>query len=192
MTRAAWLAVAVALVATSAARAQSLVPTGPTDRARLDTLPHGARFRWADPRRVFAGLSDRDVERAMSFEAHEERLFFLAVLDANGWRAVPDSAEYELVVARSSRALTQTISTPDPRNQERIDPCAGQLPQNCRRPREIVYPPRVTRETVTEIRQLYAVVRLRDGATRWWIVLGPDPGNVPIALLQMLRNGQEH
>ncbi|MBX3132643.1 MAG: hypothetical protein KF689_04570 [Gemmatimonadaceae bacterium] len=168
------------------------VPVGPTDRIRLDTLPYGARFRWADPRSVFAGVSDRDVERAMSFEAHEQRRFFLAVLDANGWRAVPDSAEYALVALKSTRAIRNVTFVPDPRNEERPDPCAGQLPQNCRPPRQIHYPPRRVVEDQTEVRQLYAVVRLRDGATRWWIVLGENPGGVPVALLQMLRNGHEH
>jgi hypothetical protein len=177
---------------TNAASVQSPLPSGPTDRRLLDTLPPSALFRWADPRSVFSGLSESDVERAMSFDAHEQRRFLVAVLDASGWRAVPDSAEFELVAAKSTRTLWRNVSTPDPRNEGYVDPCIGQLPQHCRRPPRVVYPPRVTRESTTELRQLFAVVRLRDGATRWWIVQGENPGDVPVALLRMLRNGQDY
>lgn len=166
-------------------------PTATSGRPRLDSLPFGARYRWADPSTVFTGLSPDEIERSMSFASHETRRLFIAVLDANGWREVPDSADFELVVGAVSRTYESVGSVPNPRNDAPHDPCVGQSPRRCVPQPRPQYPPISVRQSVTDLRRLFAVVRLRDSSTRWWIAPHGKEGEVSIALLQMLRNGQD-
>jgi hypothetical protein len=128
-------------------------------------------------------------QRGTTVNAHVARLRedASAVLRANGWRETTvDSADCHLAMVRVERTGERTVTTPDPRNQER-PPRRGDASTKstvpCQEPVYRDYPPHIARALFTEHKVGYSIKRRADGATRWWVLemMGDDEAALFVA-----------
>lgn len=170
-----------------------VLPTGPTDRAVLRALPTVATYRWGYPSAHFSGVSAEDDSASVSFAAHELRRYSSEVLRLNGWREAGEgeAAEFELAVMRVERTAEWKERRQDPRvrgpdpNSCRNKPAAQRA--NCIEPMPREAPTVLITVRGTEVRHAFAIVRLRDGATAWWV--SPQQSEIQIATLRLLQAG---
>ncbi len=137
-------------------------------------LEQNARYRWATPDSLVRGLTTEDAESVTS-----PRVLALSepvgtVLRANGWRAVPDSAAYELAMFTVARTVmrreerTEYFQNPD----SRLPRCDASL--GSKQPRCTTAAPPTTRSVLVNVPQterwVFLILRRRsDGATRVWV-----------------------
>lgn len=171
------------------------IPTGPMDRGILRTLPTVATYRWGLPSAHFSGVSADEDAASLTFAAHEQRLFASEVLRLNGWHEAPagSAPQFELAVLRIARTAEWQETRADPRGQM-PDPnsCANRPPAQrnlCVEPMPRDYPPIKVTVRGTSVRFAFAIVRLEDRATAWWI--SPLPSEIQIATLRLLQAGAE-
>lgn len=137
-------------------------------------LEEDRRFRWADPDSLVRGLTSEDAASVHSRVVLDLRESVRTVLLANGWRLVPDSADYDVAVftvartemqreTRTEQTTTATSSLP------RCNESTGQRPgASCTN--EPVRTRSYQVNVPVTVRRVYHVVRRReDGATRVWV-----------------------
>jgi hypothetical protein len=166
------------------------MPLGPAERARLRALPQVSTYRWGTPSAHFRGLSAAEDSMASTFNARDLRDFGASVLRANGWYAAGDSVAplYELSIVsfeRPMQQLTQREQTPPQLRPEEWSRCR-RLPAaqraNCVEPPPPPSPqPQLVRTMGAHRFFAFAIVRLSDSATAWWIV----PRREDLLTLQM-------
>ncbi|HRN52772.1 MAG TPA: hypothetical protein PK788_04710 [Gemmatimonadaceae bacterium] len=170
------------------------IPEGPADRAVLRALPTTATYRWGLPSAHFTGVTPEEDSLSQTFAAHELRAFSSEVLRINGWQeaATGTTPEFELAVLRVERTAEWLESRPDPRGQMpdrnscRNRPTAQRT--NCVEPMPRDYPPITVKMRGTDVRFAFAIVRLADRATVWWI--SPVQSEIQIATLRLLQAGE--
>ena len=171
------------------------LPEGPVGRPVLRALPTVATYRWGRPGAHFSGVTAVEDSLSATFAAHEQRAFASEVLRLNGWREAAPGTEpdFELTVLRVERNAEWTELRPDPRGQVpdpntcRNRPAAQRA--NCIEPMPRDYPPLRVRVRGSDVRFAFAIVRLTDRATAWWI--SPVESEIQIATLRLLTAGAE-
>jgi hypothetical protein len=172
-----------------------MLPAGPLDRPLLRALPTVATYRWGLPGDHFEGVSAAEDSASQTFAAHEHRAFASEVLRLNGWREAPAGTEpdFELAVARVERSAEWKETRPDPRGQmPNPDTCRNRPAAQrnlCVEPMPRDYPPVTVTVRGTDVRYAFAIVRVSDRATAWWI--SPVPSEIQIATLRLLQAGAE-
>lgn len=169
------------------------LPVGPTDREVLTALPSFGTYRWGRPGAHFAGTTPEEDAATQTFEAHELRMDASEVLRAHGWREARDGElpMFELAVARYERTAEWYESQPDPRgripvqNPCRLRPVAQRA--NCIDPLPRDYPPIQVLQRGTDARLAFAIVRIEDRATAWWIA--PRRIDLQRLTLELLQTG---
>lgn len=171
------------------------LPEGPIDRPVLRALPTTATYRWGLPSAHFTHVTPAEDSLSQTFAAHQLRAFSSEVLRINGWSEAPPGTEpeFELAVLWVERTAEWQESRPDPRGQMpdrnscRNRPTAQRT--NCVEPLPRDYPPINVTVRGTDIRLAFAIVRLSDRATVWWI--SPVESEIQIATLRLLQVGAE-
>lgn len=155
------------------------MPIGPTERPVLRSIPQVSSYRWGRPSAHFLGLSATEDSLAMTFAAHELRSFGASVLRTNGWQESADSgsANFEFSIVEFERHIEETTRRDGARpamRPEEWSRCRALPPAqraNCVEPPP---PPARPGEPITGIATqrlvAFAIVRLSDSATAWWIV----------------------
>lgn len=171
------------------------LPEGPVGRASLRALPTSATYRWGLPSAHFTGVTPAEDSASQTFAAHELRTFASEVLRINGWREAAAGAapEFELAVVRIERLAEWHESRPDPRPQP-PDPqsCRNKPPAqraNCVEPMPRTPPSIRVLVRGVDVRFAFAIVRLSDRATAWWI--SPVESAIQIATLRLLQAGTD-
>lgn len=171
------------------------LPDGPADRVPLRALPTTATYRWGLPSAHFTGITPAEDSVSQTFAAHELRTFSSEVLRINGWTEAPAGTEpeFELAVVRVERLAEWVESRADPRPQPpdprscRNRPAAQRA--NCVEPMPRDPPPIKVTVRGVDIRLAFAIVRLSDRATAWWI--SPVESAIQIATLRLLQAGAD-
>ena len=165
------------------------LPSGPEGRLMLQALPRGGVYRWVDASQHFTGVPQvKD-----SADAADTRANASLILRLHGWREAAPNEEpaYELAVGRYERVVQWLSRGPGERVQTQRNPQrCEQLPPA---QRQLCLDPAVAstdlhRRTV-ETRFAFAVVRLADQATAWWIA--PDQKGIPRLTLELIQRGTE-
>lgn len=152
-----------------------LARLGAVEGTRITRLPAVATFAWVTPSLVFPALDSIDDRRSLGPEFDEQRESAAAVLRANGWReAAKDSAQFLLAFGVRDRTILVQESHPDPRNERTTvptcDPNWRATGRRCVEPAPPRYPPVVVPRQATDRRVGFGIVRVRDGATQWWLL----------------------
>lgn len=169
------------------------LPEGPRGRPVLRALPTVAAYRWAVPSAHFTGVTPAEDSASMTFDAHASRTFASEVLRMNGWSeaATGTAPEFELAILRIERTAEWQEQRPDPRGQmPNPNPCRNLPPAQqslCVEPPPRDYPPISVTVRGTDVRFAFAIVRLADRATAWWI--SPVESEIQIATLRLLQAG---
>lgn len=171
------------------------LPAGPVDRPVLRTLPTVATYRWVRSSAHFTGVTPAEDSASQRFEAHEARAFSSEVLRLNGWREAPAGtpADFELAVLRVERSAEWQETRPDPRGQMPDPNSCRNRPASqrtiCVEPMPRDYPPIRVTVRGTDVRFAFAIVRVADRATAWWI--SPVESEIQIATLRLLQAGAD-
>ncbi|MCE9602359.1 MAG: hypothetical protein K8S21_09165 [Gemmatimonadetes bacterium] len=153
-------------------------------------LEEDRRFRWVPPDSLLRGLTSDDVASVGSPTVLGLRESVETVVTANGWRLVPDSADYEIAIftvartelrreTRTEQAVTATTGLPrcDESKGQRAGSTCSNNPVSSRS-YEVGVP--------LTVRNVFHVVRRRaDGAVRVWV--NPD-GNLPAVEATVARD----
>lgn len=159
------------------------MPLGPSSRERLRALPQVATYRWGAPSTHFRGITPAEDSAAAAFSAHELRTFGASVLRTNGWYEATQSvpAEYELSIVSFERSVAQTVDVvrtgPQPVTRpEEWSRCARVPPaqrSTCVEPMPQTTPTTTrtdrVRTVVPQRFTAFAIMRLADSSTVWWI-----------------------
>lgn len=167
------------------------LPLGPLDRDQLTALPKDATYRWGEPHTHFGSHPQPADDDPPSPRAVEDlRADATLILRLHGWRAVSsgEEAQFELAIARYERTVQwlervgdAPPQRPDPRQcahlgrSQRVR-CENPEPQPVSRPRRDV-----------QNHFAFAIVRVRDRATAWWIT--PHQKDLSLFTLDLLRAG---
>lgn len=149
----------------------------------LTALPPEATYAWVRPSTVFSGLSSSDDARVMTDALASFRSSGELVLRESGWRAAPiDSAQFRLAAVVVERTQQQVRYVEDPRNEraprQRCPVALGTAKSTCVEPEARRKYPRIrTVEKFTEYKAGYAIVRVSDGASQWWIIDTASPAD---------------
>lgn len=157
------------------AEAQALTTLGAVEGEPIRQLPAVATYAFVAPSRLFTVLDSLDDLRSAAAEFSDHRESAAAVLRANGWReATADSAAFLLAFAVHERIQLRQESRPDPRNERSTvptcDPNWRATGRRCVEPAPPRHPLIVTTHQEVWRRTGFSILRVRDGATRWWLL----------------------
>jgi hypothetical protein len=165
------------------------LPSGPEGRLQLYALPRGGSYRWADAARHFTGAA----QVGDSVTDSDARADVSQILRLHGWREVADGEQpqFELAVGRYERIVHWLAQAPGERIQVARDPRACERLPRAERDRclDPVVNGSAVRMRSTETRYAFAIVRIEDQATAWWIA--PDQKVIQRYTLEMIQRGIE-